>query len=73
MHEYDREVVIDMLDNMIWALDQIQKRFNGIDAASDFLDNDERPGSFISLPAPSVSEAYPPTSSFCLICLFNAS
>jgi len=36
MHEYDREVVIDVLDNMLWALDQIQKRFKNIYTASDF-------------------------------------
>lgn len=40
MHEYDREVVIDILDNMLWALDQIQKRFAEIGTASDFLDSD---------------------------------
>lgn len=40
MYEYDREVVIDILENMLWALDQIQKRFIEIDTASDFLDSD---------------------------------
>lgn len=40
MYDYDREVVIDMLENMLWALDQIQKRFTEIDTASDFLDTD---------------------------------
>jgi len=40
MYEYDRELVTDMLDNMLWALDQIQKRFKAIDTASDFLDSD---------------------------------
>jgi len=40
MHEYDREVVVDILDNMLWALDQIHKRFNEIETASDFLDSD---------------------------------
>lgn len=40
MHEYDREVVMDILDNMLWALDQIQKRFEEIKTASDFLDSD---------------------------------
>lgn len=40
MHEYDREVVIDILDNMLWAIDQIHKRFREIDTASDFLDSD---------------------------------
>jgi len=40
MHEQDREVVIDILDNMLWALDQIHKRFREIETASDFLDSD---------------------------------
>lgn len=40
MYEFDREVVIDMLENMLWALDQIQKRFIEIDTASHFLDSD---------------------------------
>ncbi|MFH5834384.1 hypothetical protein [Halalkalibaculum sp. DA384] len=40
MHEYDDEVVADILDNMLWALDQIQKRFREIETASDFLDSD---------------------------------
>ena|SRR5690625_196615 len=40
MYEYDREVVIDMLENMLWALDQIKKRFTGIETSSDFLDSD---------------------------------
>lgn len=40
MHEYDREVVTDILENMLWALDQIQKRFKSIHTASDFLDTD---------------------------------
>lgn len=40
MSEYDREVVIDMLENMLWALDQINKRFTTINVPSDFLDSD---------------------------------
>lgn len=40
MHKYDREVVVDILDNMLWAIDQIHKRFKEIDTASDFLDSD---------------------------------
>jgi uncharacterized protein with HEPN domain len=40
MHDYDQEVVIDILDNMLWALDQIQKRFKAVNTASDFLDSD---------------------------------
>lgn len=40
MHKYDQELVIDIIDNMLWALEQIQKRFQEINTASDFLDND---------------------------------
>lgn len=40
MHEYDQEVIVDILENMLWALDQIQKRFEEIDTPSDFLDSD---------------------------------
>lgn len=40
MRDYDREVVADILDNMLWALDQIHKRFREIESASDFLDSD---------------------------------
>lgn len=40
MHEYDQELVIDMIDNILWALDQVQKRFKSINNASDFLDDD---------------------------------
>jgi len=36
MYEYDRELVIDMLENMLWALDQIKKRFTEIETSSDF-------------------------------------
>lgn len=37
---YDREIVIDILDNILWALDQIHKRFKDIGSGSDFLDSD---------------------------------
>jgi|SRR5699024_9781582 len=40
MHDYDKELVIDIIDNMLWALEQIQKRFKNISTASDFLDSD---------------------------------
>lgn len=40
MHEYDRKLVIDIIENILWALDQIQKRFKEIDTSSDFLDDD---------------------------------
>jgi uncharacterized protein with HEPN domain len=38
---YDNEIIIDILDNIIWALDQIQKRFKMIQTAADFLDGDQ--------------------------------
>jgi uncharacterized protein with HEPN domain len=38
---YDRELVSDILDNILWALNQIELRFKGIDTPSDFLDSDE--------------------------------
>lgn len=40
MHEYDRQLVSDVIENILWALDQIQKRFKEIDTSSDFLDDD---------------------------------
>lgn len=40
MREYDRELVTDIIQNMLWALDQIQKRFKSIEKAADFLDSD---------------------------------
>lgn len=41
MYDYDRELVIDILNDILWALNQIQKRSQKITTASDFLDNDE--------------------------------
>lgn len=41
MYKYDRELVISILDNILWALEQIEKRFSGINASDDFLDSDE--------------------------------
>lgn len=38
---YDRELVSDILDNILWALNQIELRFKGIDSPSDFLDSDK--------------------------------
>lgn len=40
MHKYDKELILDIMDNMLWALNQIQKRFKEIHTASDFLDSD---------------------------------
>lgn len=41
MYEYDRELVKGILDKIIWALDQSQKRTHDIKSADDFLQNDE--------------------------------
>lgn len=41
MYDYDKELVISILDNILWGLDQIQKRFNIIRSPDEFLDSDE--------------------------------
>lgn len=38
---YDSELVKDILNNILWSIDQIGKRFKGIGNGDDFLDNDE--------------------------------
>ena len=38
---YDSELVKDILNNILWSIDQIGKRFKGIENGDDFLDNDE--------------------------------
>jgi uncharacterized protein with HEPN domain len=38
---YDSELVKDILKNILWSIDQIDKRFKGIRNSDDFLDNDE--------------------------------
>jgi len=38
---YDSELVKDILNNILWSIDQIEKRFKGIGNGDDFLDNDE--------------------------------
>ena len=40
MHDEDREIIQDILDNILWALDQVQKRFRVIHSPDDFLDSD---------------------------------
>jgi uncharacterized protein with HEPN domain len=40
MPKYDWELVNNMLEDMLWAINQIQKRFKEIDTPADFLDND---------------------------------
>jgi len=37
---YDRELVIDILKNIIWSADQITKRFEGIRSSDDFTKDD---------------------------------
>lgn len=37
---YDLELVKDILKNILWAIDQIVKRFEGIKTGNDFLKND---------------------------------
>jgi len=41
MHDEDWEIIKDILDNILWALDQVQKRFRVIQSPDDFLDSDE--------------------------------
>lgn len=40
MHRDDRELILSILDNILWGLDQIKKRFMAIETADDFLDSD---------------------------------
>lgn len=40
MSDYERDVIIDLLDGLLWALDQIEKRFESIDTSAEFLDTD---------------------------------
>lgn len=37
---YDKELVVDILNNIIWSLDQISKRFRGIRTSDDFIKDD---------------------------------
>ena len=37
---YDKDLVIDIIKNIIWSLDQIQKRFKGITTSDDFIRDD---------------------------------
>ncbi|MEX0660718.1 MAG: hypothetical protein WEA58_12860 [Balneolaceae bacterium] len=41
MCDYDKDLVASILDNILWALEQIDKRFREIKTADDFLDDDE--------------------------------
>jgi uncharacterized protein with HEPN domain len=40
MHNYDPEIIENIFDNILWSLDQVQKRFLVIDTPDDFLDSD---------------------------------
>lgn len=40
MSDDDRELIHAIIDNLLWALDQINKRFKGIGTAADFLETD---------------------------------
>ena len=37
---YDSELVKDILENILWSIDQIRKRFQGITLSDDFLKDD---------------------------------
>jgi len=37
---YDKELVIDILKNIAWAIDQISKRFQAIRSSEDFIKDD---------------------------------
>ncbi len=37
---YDRELLVEDFKNIIWALDQISKRFQAIQSSDDFLKDD---------------------------------
>jgi uncharacterized protein with HEPN domain len=41
MHDRDLEIIESILDQILWALNQIEKRFSVIDSPDDFLNSDE--------------------------------
>jgi len=41
MYDYDKELVLDILENILWAIEHIEKRFMVIEKADDFLDSEE--------------------------------
>ena len=41
MSDYDKELVITVLKNILWAIDQIDYRFDKIDSPDDFLDSED--------------------------------
>jgi len=40
MHDEDPELIVEIIENILWALDQIQNRFRVIHSPDDFLDSD---------------------------------
>lgn len=40
MSDDNQELVKAILDNILWALDQIDKRFEGVKTADEFLETD---------------------------------
>ncbi|MEX2345446.1 MAG: DUF86 domain-containing protein [Balneolaceae bacterium] len=38
---YDKEVITDLFDNILWALEKIDGRFKPINTADDFLNSDD--------------------------------
>jgi uncharacterized protein with HEPN domain len=38
---FDKEIVIDIFKNILWSIDQIEKRFAQIKTSDDFLKDDE--------------------------------
>jgi hypothetical protein len=37
---YDKELVVSILKNILWSLEQITKRFRSIQSSADFLKDD---------------------------------
>jgi len=37
---YDKELVIEIFQNIVWSLDQIRKRFQSIQSGNDFIKDD---------------------------------
>ncbi len=37
---YDKELVVDLLKNIVWSLEQISKRFQTIESSDDFIKDD---------------------------------
>lgn len=41
MHGEDRELVVDILNNISWSINIVSKRFIEINSQDDFLDSDD--------------------------------